>query len=578
MKMSKLCFPLISLLGFSLFSCVDDRYDLGNISDDIYLPIEQVFPVGSSEVNVGDLLRELDLEGLHEEADGLIYFQYDTISSFDVNSLEFELDKDTSCLYMSEIFPVVQGLGTGFGISLPELFDIDVKQEIPIVAKLPITFSDETGEGRIDSADIRRVSVDFQIVTNIPGLLDVLDLNVSMPENLKLSHTRSPFTWDKKLAKAELLLEDVWLDLTESDTLLFDCLLKIDGKLPLSQIDENSYIGVVTSANAINYKRLYGFFVAHTVQADTSSMGIDIYTEENIDYSLSLVDPRLEIKAWTNSGVPINVGVESLVARTNAGKSEVAKFGNGSSRYVLTMVPATKEGEEVLGMHEVFNRTNGGIDRLVNISPDTIDVATSFFVNGKEGSAKKSYFLLDSTYIRLGVTTVVPIWMNAGSFITMRDTIKDIDIYQDVVDYEEEDYEIEEATIYLEVENGLPLKAEVDFSFIREDTIKNYEDGRLIEKLLLSEIKNERLKQNVKLEPAKLDEETHLALKPVANLVKIVADKSMLEDIKKIRHIGVQYKVEVPVASASVKVYSQNLIKAKAYVHVKGNYSTGSDK
>lgn len=578
MKMSKLCFPLISLLGFSLFSCVDDRYDLGNISDDIYLPIEQVFPVGSSQVAMVDLLRELDLEGLHEDADGLIYFQYDTVSSFDLNSFEFEMSEDTTRFTVSDLFNLPSLPSLPGGMSLPTLPDIDINESFPFVAKVPIAFSDETGEGRIDSADIRQISFDFQFSSNIPGLLTILDLDVSLPENIKNGSGKPIFSWNNRLAKGSLSLEDVWLDLTKSDTLYFDCLFTIDGKLPLSSINEESYIEVISSINTMKYNKLYGFFVSHTTQTDTSSMGIDIYTEENIDYSLSLVDPRIEVKAWTNSGVPVSVGIESLVARTNEGAREVAKYANGSTSYVLTMSPASAEGEEVLGMHEVFNKRHGGIDRLVNCSPDTIDVATSFFINGKEGSAKKSYFLLDSTYVRLGITAVVPIWMNAGSFITMRDTIKDIDIYQDVVDYEEEDYEIEEATVYLEVENGLPLKAEVDFSFIREDTIKDYENGRFVDKLLLSEIKNERLKQNVKLEPATLDEDTHMALKPVSNLVKIVADKSMLEDIKKIRHIGVQYKVEVPVASASVKVYSQNLIKAKAYVHVKGNYSTGSDK
>lgn len=562
--MKKIYLFVSALLALAISSCIDDSYDLDNFSDDLYIPIEQVVPVGSSVVTVADLLKEMELEGLHESSDGLIYFQYDTVSSFYVNSLEFELEKDTTKLDLSEIFPV--------GLLLP---DIELKQGISMEARLPIVFSDETGEGRIDSAEIRRASVDFKVVSNVPGLLDVLDLKVTMPENIKSAQSVSPLFWNKRKSEGSLILENVWLDLSKSDTLVFDCQFILDGQLPLSKIKEDSYIEIVCSANELSYKRLYGFFVAHTTQVDSSSMGIDIYEEEDVDYSLSLADPRLEIRAWTNSGVPINVGVESLVARNNSGKKEVAKFANGASRYTLTLNPSTKEGEEVLGMNVVFDGKNGSIDKLINSAPDTVDVATSFFVNGDEGSAEKSYFLLDSTYVRLGISAMVPMWMNAGSFIGINDTIEDLDIYQDIVDYEKEDYEVEEATLYLEVENGLPLKTRVDFSFLKEDTIRTSSG---LSYLSLVEITDEKFKQNVELDPAVLDEDTHMALKPVKNLVKIDVDKTMLDDIKKIKHIAVKYRVEVPVASSSVKVYSQNIIKAKAYVHVKGNYSSGDDK
>lgn len=562
--MKKIYLFVSALLALAISSCIDDSYDLDNFSDDLYIPIEQVVPVGSSVVTVADLLKEMELEGLHESSDGLIYFQYDTVSSFYVNSLEFELEKDTTKLDLSEIFPV--------GLLLP---DIELKQGISMEARLPIVFSDETGEGRIDSAEIRRASVDFKVVSNVPGLLDVLDLKVTMPENIKSAQSVSPLFWNKRKSEGSLILENVWLDLSKSDTLVFDCQFILDGQLPLSKIKEDSYIEIVCSANELSYKRLYGFFVAHTTQVDSSSMGIDIYEEEDVDYSLSLADPRLEIRAWTNSGVPINVGVESLVARNNSGKKEVAKFANGASRYTLTLNPSTKEGEEVLGMNVVFDGKNGSIDKLINSAPDTVDVATSFFVNGDEGSAEKSYFLLDSTYVRLGISAIVPMWMNAGSFIGINDTIEDLDIYQDIVDYEKEDYEVEEATLYLEVENGLPLKTRVDFSFLKEDTIRTSSG---LSYLSLAEITDEKFKQNVELDPAVLDEDTHMALKPVKNLVKIDVDKTMLDDIKKIKHIAVKYRVEVPVASSSVKVYSQNIIKAKAYVHVKGNYSSGDDK
>lgn len=552
------------VVGSFLSSCVDDSYDLDHFSDDLYIPIQQVLPVGSSVVTVKDLLNELDMKGLNAEADGLVYFQYDTVTSFNIQSFDFELDKDTSRLDFSEIFPV--------GVSLP---DLTLLQKIPLVAKLPITFSDTVGQGRLDSAEFKRVHVEMQIQTNVPGLLDALDLKVSMPKNLDI-RGRVSVEWDKRTKKAELIMEDVWADLSKSDTLYFDCLAIVDGIIPLSQINEESYIEVVTSGTDLSYKRLYGCFVAQTEQSELSSIGIDVYDqEEGVKFDVDVVDPRLEVKVWTNSGVPINVGIESLVAFNNKGDREIGKFADGSSRYTLTMKPSLVEGEEVLGMNEVFDRRNGSIDKLINCTPDTVNVETTFFVNGKETGAERPFFLLDSTYVRLGVSAIVPIWLNAGSYISVLDTIKDIDIYEDVVDYEKEDYEVEDIALFLEVENGMPLVAEVDFTFLQEDTIRT-EAGMSF--VTTSELKDERFKQNIKLEAASLDNETNMALKPVKNVIRIDADKTMLDDIKKIKHIVVSYKVQVPVASASAKVYSHNLIKAKAYAQVKGNFSSGASE
>lgn len=555
--MKKLYLFFTLLVAVVFVACVDDSYDLDNFSDDVFVPIEQVFPVGSSEVSVKDLLSELDLEGLDEDADGLIYFQYDTVSTFDLNSFVFDLEGDTSLLEFGGDFSGV------------EWSDVVVDQEFPMVARLPIRFADESGEGRIDSAELTSALLEFELITNIPGLLDILDMEVVLPANLHAQS--SSFRWDKERSVGRLALDAVWLDLMDSDTLLFDCLFRLDGTLPLSRIGEDSYVGIVSSSVDLKYKRLYGLFKAHTTQIDTSVMAIDFYEEDGVDYSLSLVDPSLEIKAWTNSGVPINVGIERLIARNCLGAWESARYADGASKYTLMMRPAVEEGEEVLGLHEVFNAKNGNIDRLINSSPDTVEVSTSFFVDGKESRSGGSYFLLDSTYVRVGITTMVPIWMNAGSFITLSDTIKDLDFYQDIVDYENENFEVEEATLFLEVENGLPLAVQVDFFFLAEDTLRLPSGDSLI---TLSEIENEKFRQNVKLDASLLDVDRHIALKPTKNMVKIQADNTMLDDMKRIRHIVVRYKVQVPLASSSTKVYSHNIIKAKAYVHAKGNYSS----
>lgn len=552
-----------ALLSVAMSGCIDDSYDLDNFSDDIYVKLEQVLPVGSSAVSLSDMLAEMDMEGLEQGEDGLIYFQYDTVSKIMVPAFEFGAQGATNStqIDLSELFPV--------NVALP---DAELDQPIPMVAKFPMEFSDESGGGTIDSAEFKSLRIDFNLASNVPGLLDVLEFQVTLPENLR-AESASPLLWDDTRSQGKLIMSNVWADFSESDSLEFKCQLVPTGKFPLSKITSDSYIEVSCGIGDMQYKRLYGLFHASSTLEDTSAVGINFSDQKGVDYSILLADPRFEITAWTNAGVPIDVTIESIKGLTKEGGSVEAKFQGGTSSFQLNMNPAKKEGEEVLAMQATFDRNNGEIDRLVNATPERLAVQTSFLVKGDEPINNKNFYILDSTYINLGIKAIVPLWLQAGSYIVFNDTI-DADLYQDIDDYEKEDYALDQATLYLEVENGLPMKTQVDFTMLRSDTIRTQSGWTT----LLSPIENDLFKQNVMMEAAELDATTNAASKPSTSLVTVKLDNSMVGDLKKVKHIVATYRVEVPDASASAKIRAQDLIKVKAYMHAKAYYSSGDEK
>lgn len=550
-----------------LSSCIDNSYDLDNFSDDVFLRTEQVIPAGSSIIKASDLLREIDVEGVHVDADGLIYFQYDTISTINIEPFSFSLDKDTTRFPISKLFEGMTGyipLMTGY---IPLIKG--TSKELP--AELPIRIDEETGEGRIDTIYIKHADIDFIINTNVSGLLDHLSLDIAVPSNIP----NGDYTWDQTHHKGTITVNNSKIDLTGSDILNFKCKITQTENASI-YIDEDSYIEIICSVNSLRYEKIFGFFKSRNAQIEHTTLGIGLYDEKDVEYSLFVADPRIRVTASSNAGVPLTTTIESLKARKTTGSSVDAIFTNGTKSWSLHMEPSDIVGKEIMAMKDSFDSKNGCIDKLINSTPDSIDLETGFFINGEKTSADQNpYFLLDSTYVKLGISAFIPCWMNKGSFIVLRDTIEDVDIYEDVNDYEKDDYEIESAEIYIEINNRMPLHANIDVSFLEEDSLaSNYTDSIIVYK----EIQNKKLKQNITVDAAPVSPQTHLVNGTKSTRKVIEVDKSMVKDIKRIKRIQLIYNVRVPDASESVKVTGSNTIETKAYVHAKGNYSSKKDK
>ena len=551
----------VGLLSLAcLNSCVDDSYDLDNMSDDIYIPIEQVVPIGHSVINAGDLLKEVEIDGLHSAEDGLIYFQYDTITRIDLNPFRFSLDEHSSKHLLSELLDV------------DRFNEFKVLQYIPSVdlsagAELPIVFDDESGEGEIDTIVINHADVDFKINSNIPGINDKMMLIVDTRD-----YPGCDYTWDNVHKKGTVTFNNSKLDLTKSQTIPFKCTIKITDNVPF-ELQEDSYIEIVTNLNWMRYDRICGFMKAKETQIETNSLSIDLFNEEDMSYNIKFTDPHLRINITSNAGVPIDASIEELKARKIDGSSVDGLF-NGNKKYPLHLSASNVVGKEVLALKEEFDAQNCNVADLLNSSPDTLDVTNGFLINGPKLSAdQKPYFILDSTYVNLGLTAYIPFWLNKGSNIIQRDTL-DEELFDALVDYEESDFEVDSAIIYLEVNNKMPLKVNVVATFLEDDSLaSNYADSIYVYK----EIKNPKLRKTIDVKAAPVLPQTHKVYAPQSSRVAIYADKSMVKDLKRTKKILLTYTIDVPDSSESVILNTYNTIEAKGYVSIKGAVDTEKD-
>ncbi len=138
----------------------------------------------------------------------------------------------------------------------------------------------------------------------------------------------------------------------------------------------------------------------------------------------------------------------------------------------------------------------------------------------------------------------------------LADTVENVNLG----DLIENDFSLDKAVIYFDLENGLPLDVNVNFSFL--DSLNNpviIETPKLKEDLKV-----------LKIEAASVNPATNLVNKTTKANLKIELDNTMTDEIKQFKHLIVNYKVNVDSGENSVKVTADNFLQAKMNFYLKG--------
>mgnify|MGYP003291504020 CR=1 FL=1 len=548
----------LALMTAGFVSCTDDSYDLDNISNDFRIGLNEYLPIASSEVKLKDILSEFKTEYISENPEGILTFEFDTVNRVNVKPIEIAF-KESSY----EFDLVAKNLVTISNNVIPA----DPK----FVVEFPINLSvdDENGAGRIDEIHIKEGFLKFHIESNAFDAEALYIKSVSIPyKELR--------PWDKNNGAIYLNISDQVLQFPK-DGYVVTCEIattsEYAGKdIPLTSKDVK--IKVVMEESKLTYHKIVGSFKSNVEQIESTDFYINLY-DDNLDFDLNVIDPKLNISGVTNCGIPLECSVKSLVAKhktkiASEKDSIFAIFRKGtpleSKSFKFEDFKFADENKpEIDAFTELFDKQNGSLDEIFNYMPDSISVRCGIRINADPESGV-SYFLLDSTYVDLNIHAEVPLQIGNGSYITIKDTVDGIDIVEDVTDYQDGNFKFDDVEIFLEFENELPLEGTVTAKFCRADSVNG--------KVVLTHIENTKLDQTVKIPAAQIDANSGHIISATPSKKKIVVSDDMIEDIKKINAVDFTYKIKVPKGTVNGVVLTKDCgMSAKVYSHLKANIS-----
>lgn len=538
----------LALISGAFVSCTDDSYDLDNISNDFRIGVNEYLPIAHSSVNLKDLLDEFKTEYVDEDEDGKLFFVFDTTTTINIKPFEINIDEGT--------FDIASDIEIEES-SIPNTFTNTF--EFPI----ELGIDEEDGSGKIEKIHIKEGRFEFKIETNNFDA-DALVLSIDEIPGIK-GTTRSTESKDGGLL---YVVDDCWIEFPEDGKLNARCRVSVsdtyNGPVPVT--GGNLNVSIVCKKTSITYYSIYGSLKSLDAQNDYTNFNIDLF-EENLDFDLKVLDPKLTISAKTNAGMPIDCTFRGFVGKHSSKKdskkdSVVATFKNNADTFNIAMGYAKKEGDVVPAFHEEFDKVHGSLDKIFSYLPDSVTVRSAFKVNADSGS----YFLLDSTFLDVNINARIPLHVGSGSYLTINDTIDGVDILKEIEDYQDSDFGVEKAEVILEIENKLPLEAIVDVKFCNVDSVTNKT------KVFTS------IGQSVKVNSASVVDSR--SGKSIPSKKTISVDDTMLDDIKQINTICFQYKIKVPtgVDENGVLLTSDCGLSAKAYAHVKANITNSKEK
>lgn len=544
----------LALMTAGFVSCTDDSYDLDNISNDFRIGLNEYLPIASSEVKLKDILSEFKTDYISENPEGILTFEFDTVNRVNVKPIEIAF-KESSY----EFDLVAKNLVTNNVIPANPSFLV----EVPI----NLSVDDENGAGRIDEIHIKDGFLKFHIESNAFDAEALYIKNVNIPHDENNLFNEETGTIKVNLSNQILRFpEEGYVVTCEIATRS-----EYAGKdIPLTSKDVK--IKVVMEESKLSYHKIKGAFKSNIEQIEYTDFYINLY-DDNLDFDLNVIDPKLTITGMTNSGIPLACSVKRLVGKRktkNPSKKDSveAVFFKGlsyeSKSYDFDFEPAKNENEEVEAFKETFDKNQGSLDEIFNYMPDSISVRCGIRINADPESGAK-FYLLDSTYVDLNIHAEVPLQIGNGSYITIKDTVDGIDIVEDVTDYQDGNFKFDDVEIFIEFENELPLEGTVTAKFCRADSV----NGTVV----LTHIENKKLDQTVKIPAAQIDADgTVMKATPSKKKIKVTDD--MVDDIKKINAVDFTYQIKVPKGTVNGVVLTNNCgMSAKVYTHLKANIS-----
>jgi len=305
---------IISILLLSLYSCIDDKYDIDKMSTQMQLTPEVAIPLANTEFSLGQLLQKMDSTSiLKANKNGDLYIEYnDSLYSLKASSL----------------------------INIPDqnlpLQTIDNPSDVPFplaitkIAVPPLTFNfnlNFDNGASFDSIDIKsgNIKIDFTSLLPNTGSIEysfptLKKGNVPLKKNINITAHAGNFN-----NSTTELLDGYILSLNKKS-------ISITVKFTLNRNSNETLIkqgaigSIKISLNNMKFHKAYGNCGTYNILNQSSTLGIDIFNNAFLN-NIELKDPLFEVVTKNSFGTGLNMTLSNVSAVTPSGTIPI-KFGS----------------------------------------------------------------------------------------------------------------------------------------------------------------------------------------------------------------------------------------------------------
>ncbi|HQI45953.1 MAG TPA: hypothetical protein PLC59_07845 [Bacteroidales bacterium] len=306
----------------------------------------------------------------------------------------------------------------------------------------------------------------------------------------------------------------------------------------------------------IKFHKIFGYVGKRSFSINQDSVDFDIY-QNNIDGSIQLEDPKLNIYIRNAYGMPINVNFTKLDAKSSVNPPYIVPItGSGLPNPLLIQAPTFAQiGQSILTKISL-SKTNSTIVQAVNMSPNYLDFLVEALSNPNGNPATDQNFVIDSSKFEVDIEAELPLYGSASGF-KLQDTV-DFDLGEDIE-------EVEWVILKVFTSNGFPIDVSMQIYFA--DSLGNKLDSLLtsIDQIISSGI----------VGPAP----SYKVITPTEKHLSIQINQQKMDNLLKAEKLIILANLSTTNNGVDkVKIYSDYEIDVKLGVQAKGKISANPNK
>ena len=487
---------LVVFLACALLAC-DPKIDFDNIDPSVKAEMGIALPVGEFGITLGDLIPtnegvlSVNEQGVYQLSAGFDFSQ--TIDDIDVSQYAATTEKT---LFISESLhnlPAIAG-----PLTLPLEFELKMGMD-----GVNQTLQDERIDSmRLTSATlIANIDQNFGLSANniqkaelilsddfhraAGNTIDLPFTSFNTPTNITLDNFSINFVKDPTLPASDDNVKD-----TITLTLRLTVNLAAGEMITLNT---NSKFTVNVTVRINDYEAVYGRLVSNTEVGIQDCLELSEMWEgfSNLqNFHLNLYDPTISFDLTTSIGTPIRFHLTEFKSENQDGTDvRYAQF-NGSNEYEVSLpnyVKVTDSYDQTATNTIVFNRENGNIGRLFEISPYRFCYNLGFIPEARNGSDQQR-IVKGRNFFQATVKMTLPFAFDEGVSLEYKDTIPvdfsavNLDSLLEEVEFID-NVEIRQLHLVLGLQNTLPFDVDASFAFLNANqqdlNIRPTEDGAI---------------------------------------------------------------------------------------------------
>ena len=487
---------LVVFLACVLLAC-DPKIDFDNIDPSVKAEMGIALPVGEFGITLGDLIPtnegvlSVNEQGVYQLSAGFDFSQ--TIEDIDVSQYAATTEKT---LFISESLhnlPAIVG-----PLTLPLEFELKMGMD-----GVNQTLQDERIDSmRLTSATlIANIDQNFGLSANniqkaelilsddfhraAGNTIDLPFTSFNTPTNITLDNFSIHFVKDPTLPASDDNVKD-------TITLKLRLTLNLAAGEMIT-LNTNSKFTVNVTVRINDYEAVYGRLVSNTEVGIQDCLELSEMWEgfSNLqNFHLNLYDPTISFDLTTSIGTPIRFHLTEFKSENQDGTEvRYAQF-NGSNEYEVSLpnyVKVTDSYDQTATNTIVFNRENGNIGRLFEISPYRFCYNLGFIPEARNGSDQQR-IVKGRNFFQATVKMTLPFAFDEGVSLEYKDTIPvdfsavNLDSLLEEVEFID-NVEIRQLHLVLGLQNTLPFDVDASFAFLNANQqdldIRPTEDGAI---------------------------------------------------------------------------------------------------